>query len=325
VTEALAVGIDLGGSATRALVVDHAGTVLGAGQAGGGNPTSLGTAKALAELGAALGTALAGVAANKVESLYLGMAGGGALSDPVVARAYTALFDDVGVTARPVLIGDALCAFASATSEPDGTVLLAGTGATAGAVRGHALAAVADGWGWLLGDQGSGFWIGREAVRAVLAELAGIGPPTTLRPLVLAELGLPADAAPGHVVIHAVTSRPPIALARLAEPVAGQASVDATAASICARAAGLLVDSMARVRDRTERTPVVLNGSVVRSPDSPVGAQVRQLLSARFAGPVFAPPDGAAGAAWLALRALIGDGAAEAAHERIQLTRPALT
>ena len=200
------------------------------------------------------------------------------------------MFDDAGVTARPVLIGDALCAFASATPEPDGTVLLAGTGATAGAVRGHALAAVADGWGWLLGDQGSGFWMGREAVRAVLAELAGIGPPTTLRPLVLAELGLPADAAPGHVVIHAVTSRPPIALARLAEPVAGHATADAAAASICARAAGLLVDSMARVRDRTERTPVVLNGSVVRSPDSPVGAQVRQLLSARFAGALPDPP-----------------------------------
>jgi glucosamine kinase len=323
--EALAVGVDLGGSGTRALVVDHTGTVVGAGQAGGGNPTSHGTPKALTELGAALGGALAGVNADKVESLFLGMAGGGALSDPVVARAYAALFDDLGVTARPVLIGDALCAFASATPEPDGTVLLAGTGATAAAIRGHAIATASDGWGWLLGDHGSGFWIGREAVRAVLAELAGIGPPTILRPLVLAELGLPVDATPGHVVIHAVTSRPPIALARLAEPVAGQASGDATAASICARAAGLLVDSMARVRDRTERTPVVLNGSVVRSPDSPVGAQVRRLLSERFGGPVFAPQDGAVGAAWLALRALIGDAAAEASHERIRLTRPALT
>jgi N-acetylglucosamine kinase-like BadF-type ATPase len=323
VTEALAVGVDLGGSGTRALVVDGAGTVLGEGRAGGGNPTSHGTAQAVAALGAALGSALARADAAKVESLVLGMAGGGALSDPVVAEAYAALLDDLGVTARPALIGDALCAFASATPEPDGTVLLAGTGATAATVRGHAIARVADGWGWLLGDQGSGYWMGRAAVRAVLAELAGIGPPTSLRPAVLAEVGLPADTTAGHVVINAVTSRPPIALARLAETVAGHASVDATAASICARAAELLVDSLAKVRDRTERTPIVLNGSVVRSPDGPVGSQVRRLLSQRFGGPVFAPRDGAAGAAWLALRAVIGDTAAQAAHERIQLTRSA--
>ena len=235
------------------------------------------------------------------------------------------MFDNLGVTAPPVLIGDALCAFASATAEPDGTVLLAGTGATAAAVRGHADAAVCDGWGWLLGDQGSGFWMGREAVRSVLAEMAGIGPSTTLRPLVLAEVGLPADIAAGHVVIHAVMSRPPIALARLAEAVAGQASVDPTAASICARAAELLVDSLAKVRDPAEHTPIVLNGSVVRSPDGPVGGRVRRLLAARFDGSVFAPPDGAAGAAWLALRAVIGDTAALGAHERIRQTRPALT
>jgi N-acetylglucosamine kinase-like BadF-type ATPase len=253
------------------------------------------------------------------------MAGGGALSEPAVAQAYAALFDELGVTPPPVLVGDALCAFASATAGPDGTVLLAGTGATAAAVRGHALARMADGWGWLLGDQGSGYWMGRAALRAVLGELAGIGPPTTLRPLVLAELGLPADVVTGHVVIHAAMSRPPIELAHLAETVAGQASVDATAASICTRAAELLVHSLAKVRDRAERTPIVLNGSVVRSPDGPVGGQVRRLLSERFGGPVFAPPDGAAGAAWLALRALIGDVAAQAAHERIRLTRPAPT
>jgi N-acetylglucosamine kinase-like BadF-type ATPase len=323
VTEALAVGVDLGGSETRALVVDSSGTVLGAGRAGGGNPTSHGTAKARAELGAALGSALAGADPAKVASLVLGMAGGGALSDPVVAAEYAALFDDLGVAAPPVLVGDALCAFASGTPEPDGTVLLAGTGATTAAVRGHAVARMADGWGWLLGDQGSGYWMGRAAVRAVLAELAGIGPPTTLRPLVLAELGLPAEVVAGHVVINAVTSRPPIELARLAEAVAGQASADATAASICTQAADLLVDSLAKVRHRDERTPIVLNGSVVRSPDGPVGRQVRYLLSERFGGPVFAPPDGAAGAAWLALRAVIGNAAADAVHERIRLTRPA--
>ena len=324
-TEALAVGVDLGGSGTRALVVDRTGVVRGVGLAAGGNPTSHGAVKAVAELATALEGALADLDAARVESLVLGMAGGGALSDSAVSGAYAAMLGGLGLTVAPVLIGDALCAFASATPEPDGTVLLAGTGATAAAVRGRALASVADGWGWLLGDQGSGFWMGRVAVRAVLAELAGIGPPTTLRPLVLAELGLPAETTAGHVVIHAVASRPPVTLARLAEAVAGQASVDDTAATICTRAAELLVGSLAKVRGPEERTPIVLNGSVVRNPASPVGAHLRRLITARFAGPVFAPPDGAVGAVWLALRAVISAGEAGAAHERIRTTRPAPT
>ena len=50
-------------------------------------------------------------------------------------------------------------------------MLIAGTGSAAGLVRDHRLVRTADGHGWLLGDDGSGFWLGREAVRSVLRKL----------------------------------------------------------------------------------------------------------------------------------------------------------
>jgi N-acetylglucosamine kinase-like BadF-type ATPase len=62
---------------------------------------------------------------------------------------------------------DAVTAFAAGTDAANGTVLIAGTGAVAATIRDHALGEVADGLGWLVGDEGSGVWLGLAAVRWV--------------------------------------------------------------------------------------------------------------------------------------------------------------
>ena len=94
----------------------------------------------------------------------IGVAGLSALRTPVVAAQFAEVWADAGLTCDPGYRSDLEVAFAAGTPEPDGTVLVAGTGATAGAVTGHRLTRTADGHGWLLGDDGSGFWLGREAV-----------------------------------------------------------------------------------------------------------------------------------------------------------------
>ena len=70
---------------------------------------------------------------------------------------------------------------ASGTSAPRGAVLIAGTGTIAAWIADGEVTHRIDGHGWLVGDDGSGFWLGRQAVRAVLAELDGRGEPTLLR------------------------------------------------------------------------------------------------------------------------------------------------
>lgn len=50
-------------------------------------------------------------------------------------------------------------------------MVIAGTGSVAARIEDHRLVASAGGHGWLLGDEGSAFWLGREAVRATLHAL----------------------------------------------------------------------------------------------------------------------------------------------------------
>ena len=172
----LVLGGDLGGTSTRILIADHDGTVVGRGAAGGGNPTSH-PASAAAALGQALQQALSGLDPSRVRAAVIGAAGGSALSDPAVRAQFDAAWTGAGLDCRADYIGDLEVAFASGTPEPDGTVLIAGTGSAAGVVVDHRLTRTADGHGWLLGDDGSGFWLGREAVRSVLRAL-DLGEPT---------------------------------------------------------------------------------------------------------------------------------------------------
>ncbi len=68
------------------------------------------------------------------------------------------------------MVGDAVTAFAAGTPEPSGAVLIAGTGAVAALIDGHEIMRAADGLGWLLGDVGSGRWMGLQAVRAAVRD-----------------------------------------------------------------------------------------------------------------------------------------------------------
>jgi N-acetylglucosamine kinase-like BadF-type ATPase len=303
----LVVGADLGGTSTRVLVADAAGRPLAAAHAAGGNPTSHGAARAAVELVNALRGALDGLDPGSVRAAVVGVAGGSALDDPARARVFADSVAACGIAVAPEFVSDAEVAFCSATPLPSGTVLLAGTGATAARVRDRRVDALADGLGWLLGDHGSGYWVGREAVRAAVAAISGTGPPTRLAESVPRRLlGHPLEGPPRaqrSEIIRSIASRPPVELAALAPLViAAESAGDAVASAVCDAAAAHLVETIGSVREPGEDAPLVLTGGLVSPPDSAVGSRVRALATARFAGPVLTPPDGVVGAAWLALR-----------------------
>ncbi|MBS2551655.1 N-acetylglucosamine kinase [Catenulispora sp. NL8] len=197
--EALVLGLDVGGTSTRVLAITPEGLRRGAGRASGGNPTGLGPERAVAALAEAVTQALTGLDPANVRYVVLGMAGGSALpsgEDLPGRELFVRFWERAGIGCPIAYEPDALIAFAAGTDAPEGSLLLSGTGAVAIAVKDRAMAARADGHGWLLGDRGSGFWLGRQAVLAAMAALDGDGPATALTGLVIESLRLP-GAGPG--------------------------------------------------------------------------------------------------------------------------------
>ncbi|WP_406048075.1 N-acetylglucosamine kinase [Kribbella sp. NBC_00889] len=310
---ALVLGGDLGGTSTRIVIADHEGNVVGRGAAAGGNPTSH-PASAAANFGQALHAALTGLDPTAVKAAVVGAAGGSALGRPDVKAQFDAAWSGVGLVVEPDFIGDLEVAFASGTAEPDGTVLIVGTGSNAGLVRDHQLVRTAGGHGWLLGDEGSGFWLGREAVRSVLLAL-DLGEPIGLLGEAVVQAILPdreeqtIALREGYDVlrddlIRTVNSRPPVLLAELARTVVtAYEQNDETARALVERAAELLIETVSRLTTTSDIGPMVLAGSVAGE-SSPVGTLIRENIHRQFSGEVLTARDGVGGATWLALGAL---------------------
>ena len=307
--DAAFVAVDAGGSSTRAVVVDSTGRCLGLGTAGSGNPISSGQESVVLALGAAVRQAIgsAGVPPDSIEGASVAMAGSRSVRSadgpehPSIATALSA----AGVEAPFVVESDLLAMFCAGTSDLDGHALVAGTGSAAIRVRNGEVEATADGTGWLLGDAGSGFWIGHHVVRAVVADLDDRGPSTGMTPLVLAGLGIADDDGSRRSSLlrltDAVYDMRPVGLARFA-PVAFALVDDAVAAGIVGGASQALAHTLGSVLDNGIDGPLVLGGSVLLHQVTVATVVETSFRDRGAAGPVVRVADGVAGAATLVLR-----------------------
>ncbi len=313
-------------------MLDSNGRTLGYGRAGSGNPTASGIEGAAAAVLTAARRALRSDATptDPKSSALIALAGSeSAQFRHAVAALIGPLGFEGGVATEPDLAG----MFFSGTFRQHGYGLIAGTGAVAARIEHGKLERVAGGAGWLLGDSGSGFWIGRRVLRAVTAAIDGLGPSTALTALVLGSLGLAADpgsdrANTNHAnttlansttangaetsvqgrprvlfeLIDAVYALPPVQLARFA-PLAFQAQTDAVARDILRGAATALSDLLATVHDPRRGGELVVGGSVLTAGlrDAPeiFGPP---LAAVAPNATVLSVPDGLVGAAVLSLR-----------------------
>lgn len=182
------VGFDGGGSGTRCWVADLRGEVRGRAEGGAANPRAVGMDRALAELGRVAEAALrqAGASPAEVVSVAAGLAG--AVRPAVQQAVSEALGKRFGRARWVTVTHDARIALYAATGGAPGVVLLAGTGSVAYGVDGEGREARAGGWGYLLGDEGGGYDLGRRGLAAVLKAHDGTGPPTALASVLLAAL-----------------------------------------------------------------------------------------------------------------------------------------
>ncbi|WP_433730044.1 N-acetylglucosamine kinase [Actinoplanes sp. CA-051413] len=303
----LVLGVDAGGTASRAVVATTQGAVLGRGSAGPGNPAAAGPQAARA-IGTAVRTALRGHDPATVIAGVVGVAGCSALADRRVSEAFDEQWRATGLTCPVTVVGDAVTAFAAGTPAPSGAVLIAGTGAVAARMESRRVTGTADGLGWLLGDEGSGLWLGLHAVRAVARTWPASAPHG-----LAAAVATHAAVVSCDQLVHWAGRQPPSAFAALAPVVCAAARAgDPLAVRLTAEAGTRLVATLGELGPLDG--PVVLAGGLLTG-DTPV----REAVLAALPGPVATSHDPAVGAAWLALREVsdLDDQAAGRLHGRM--------
>jgi N-acetylglucosamine kinase len=191
-------GVDGGGSKTVCLVAAEDGTPLGRAEAGASNYHGVGLEAAVRRVGEALHGALREAAGHerdegeqvtpRVAGLCLALAG---VARPEDERAWRVALPSLPGGDGPVRIThDAMAALVGGTGRELGVVAIAGTGSIAFGVNERGEAARAGGWGYLLGDEGSGYAIGLAGLRAVCRAADGRAPASALTRIVLAYHGL---------------------------------------------------------------------------------------------------------------------------------------
>lgn len=171
-------GVDGGGSKTRAVVADGVGEVLGEGLAGPSNPLRVGVAEAANAIRDAADRACAEAGVRRVEivAAEVGLAG---VKRADIRERMRAAVVELGIKTVEV-VTDADIALYGATEGKPGLVIIAGTGSVCCGVNARGRRACAGGWGPVVGDEGSGSWIARRALQAVAHATDGRGRKTAL-------------------------------------------------------------------------------------------------------------------------------------------------
>lgn len=214
----------------------------------------------------------------EIERAVLGLTT--APTDPARARALAARVGEATGAAEVWLSDDAVTSHAGALSCRPGVSVTAGTGVACLVVPERGDPRIIGGHGYLLGDEGGGFWIGRDGLRAGLRAAEGRAQPTRLQDLAAARFGS-LDQLP--VRLHDEPGAVD-AIARFAVDVLDAAADDAAAARIVEVAArelnGAIVaaSSIAEAGGTPRPVPVALGGRLLATP-----TPVRAALDARLA------------------------------------------
>lgn len=244
-SRALLVAVDGGQTATKALVAALDGEVVGAGR---GGPSDHfhgpgGVEKNRRAIHDAVNSALTNAGADPTEVISIGLGLTGAPSGGDQGTIVEEIVREIVPAATITIVPDYITNLAGAAGGETGVVLIAGGGSIGYGVTADGHEALAGGFGYLLGDEGSAFAIGLAAIAAACRAEDRRGEPTSLRVAVLAHFGIAAMRTIPRVVYQAGFPRERIAL--LAPAVAAAAQQGDPAARRIMATAGAELASIA--------------------------------------------------------------------------------
>ncbi len=275
-------GVDGGGTKTRCVLGDEH-CELATAVSGGSNVVRLGEARARESLHAAIRQACAAakISLSEIEAICIGASGAARPEISGKIRAMVAELDPQLSGSRIQVVGDTVIALEAAFGEGPGVIVIAGTGSIAFGRDAAGNTARAGGWGFAISDEGSGHWIGRQAVSGVV-RARDQHRDTALTALIL-ETWKIADL---DALVRQANSTPPPEFPRLLRVVLRAAEQgDSVARELLVRAgeelATLAATVLRRIAPEPPYVPVAMTGSVFRQ-----SAEVRNTfynrLSAMF-------------------------------------------
>ena len=185
----LYLGVDGGGTHTRALLVDQEGRVLGTGRAGSTNRNHHSRDEVRSNLRAALVSATGGKAAAGDLTVFLGMSAVSTDADRADIKSIVREIPEF-TAVKVVVENDARIGLTGGLSGRPGIVLIAGTGSACLGINREHKSWWCGGWGALADDAGSAPWIGLRALQAAVRAEDGRAGPTLLRDIVFDFLGV---------------------------------------------------------------------------------------------------------------------------------------
>ena len=236
--------VDGGGSKIIALVFDTDFRLLRQGRSGGVNTTQNDQKSILAHIRECLDQVLVGI--PSIDEAFVTFVGDKAL----FARELTARVP-VG---ELHIYNEAQAGLLAGSGRTEGFLVISGTGSDAFYVDAEKREIVG-GWGIVLGDQGSGTWIGLQAVRRVIRNLDGWGPDTLLTPLILSHFH--AEDEPRRMVGAVYNAPAPFPVIAALTPIVAEAARqgDPTALDIFSEAGHALGLQMVTLLSRFDTMP----------------------------------------------------------------------
>ena len=240
-------GIDAGGTKTICLLADERGVIHSEGRGPGANLQTAGELAVEKVLHEVMESAI-GDRAIVPAAICLGIAGVDREDEAQIVRR---IMRRIGHKTRVLVVNDALIALVAGARDAPAIVIIAGTGSIVYGRNAGGNAARAGGWGHMIGDEGSGYWIGRESLAAVMRASDGRGPATRLTREMLTHFDVGDESQlPRIVYDRDVPRRSVAALGPIAQRVAEEG--DAVAMRILERAAEELVLAARSVASRLE-------------------------------------------------------------------------
>lgn len=235
--DGVVIGVDAGGTKTLAVALDLLTGAVSVGRAGPANPDAVGLPVGVT----AIAEAVRGACAGREDVRRILVAGAGTDAETLGEHVRAAI-------PFSLFVNDVVAAWATVAHGAPAIAVISGTGSNALGVDAEHRAIRCGGWGHVFGDEGSGWWIGREAVRVALFDHDGRGRPTALSDLVSAEFNA---ADPGAAAIALYADGAPksrvAALALLVVAAAGEG--DDVATEILGEAGALLADHVRAIAD----------------------------------------------------------------------------